>query len=458
MQPTLSFSRQNTILRQKRTRLVLLTALLLAACIQNIVLFDIGASFKLAHLAGVLLFPVALLQRPARPMGKLWWASVGVLAVYTAVAYLVFGFNSWLLNGIFCLYTVWCVWKLCGGLDKEDWLRIFRTTAVIILVIVTVNILLQFEKIWAFMEAPGLYHPVYNTIFGGGPNLDASWIGLFCFVMAGTVWWRPYYATSVIISLLTSSRAGLLANAAFAVWIFVHWVWVVRKKKTVFYVRDRYDRKKSALSIVLVLCIMCAYGLAQGIAMYGNPLTMKTQTSSQSIGMHGDEDTTEFEASPSVDSAERPNKGASASLLENLTERMTSIGDEPGSKGRLNMWQHIPTVLAQNPLGYGLGNGIEAVRNCDPENIPDGNLHNIYFQALLDFGIPGAVCLLAAVFIFIKKELPTLAAWPVAAFILCYLCLGMIQYRMLEVPAWIAITAYVSVNSIQKKKGDHAEV
>lgn len=439
MQPALSFLRQNTILRQKRTRLVLLTAFLLAACIQNVVLFDIGASFKLAHLAGVLLFPVALLQRPTRPLGKFWWASVGVLAAYTAITYLVFGFNSWLLNGVFCVYAVWCVWKLSGDLDRKDWLLIFRTAAVVMLVLVAANMLFQFEKIWKFMLSPGFYHPVYNTIFGGGPNLDASWIGLFCFVMAGTVWWRPYYATSVIISLLTSSRAGLLANGAFAVWIFVHWVWAAWKDKRIFYTHRHYDRKKSVISIVLAVCIVGAYGLVQAAALHGDVLV------------------TEPDASFSQSKGETSDKDAATSLLENLTERMISIGDEPGSKGRLNMWQHIPTVLAQNPLGYGLGNGIEAVRNCDPENIPDGNLHNIYFQALLDFGIPGAACLLAAVFIFIKKELPSLAAWPISGFILCYLCLGMIQYRMLEVPAWIAVTAYVSVNSLEKQKGDRAK-
>lgn len=438
MQPTLSFSRQNTILRQKRTRLVLLTALLLAACIQNIVLFDIGASFKLAHLAGVLLFPVALLQRPARPLGKFWWASVGVLAAYTAVTYLVFGFNSWLLNGVFCVYAVWCVWKLSGDLDRKDWLLIFRTAAVVMLVLVVANMLFQFEKIWKFMLLPGFYHPVYNTIFGGGPNLDASWIGLFCFVMAGTVWWRPYFAASVIISLLTSSRAGFLANGAFAVWLLVHWAIEAWKRRSVFFCCDQHGRRMSALSLLLTLCIVGTYVAAQGAAMY---TTMR-----------------EVQAKDPPVSSQAADASTPPTLLSNLKDRMTSIGDEPGSNGRLNMWKHIPVVVADNPLGYGLGNGMEAVRACDPENISEGNLHNIYFQALLDFGVPGATCLLAAVFLFIKKELPTLAAWPVAAFILCYLCLGAIQYRMLEVPAWIAITAYVSANSTQKTKGDHAEV
>lgn len=445
MQPTLSFSRQNTILRQKRTRLVLLTVFLLTACVQNVVLFDAGASFKLVHLAGVFLFPVAVLQKPARPMGKLWWASVGVLAVYTAVAYLVFGFNSWLLNGVFCVYAVWCVWKLSGDLGRKDWLLIFRTAAVVMLVLVAANMLFQFEKIWKFMLSPGLYHPVYNTIFGGGPNLDASWIGLFCFVMAGTVWWRPYFAASVIISLLTSSRAGFLANGAFAVWLFVHWALEAWKRRSVFSCRDRHGRWMSALSLLLTLCIIGVYAAAQGAAMY------TTMQQSQAK----DPPATSQAAEPSAPPAD---KNTPPSLLSNLKDRMTSIGDEPGSIGRLNMWKHIPAVVADNPLGYGLGNGMEAVRACDPENISEGNLHNIYFQALVDYGVLGAGALLTAVFLFVKKELPSLAAWPVSGFILCYLCLGMIQYRMLEVPAWIAVAAYVSVNSIQKKKGDHAEV
>lgn len=410
-----SLLKWETYVQRKKVRLAFLTILLLAACIQNIELFHVGASFKLVHLVGVLLFPVILLSRPNRPMGKRWWVAVGILAVYTTVAYSFFGLNSWILNGIFCIYIMCCVWKLSGDFGKNDWLRIFRIVAVIMLLIVSANILGQFEKIWIFMRSPGFNHPIYGTIFGGGPNLDASWIGLFCFAMAGTVWWRPYYAASIVISLLTNSRVGILANGAFGVWLFVHWIWIAWKKKSVFHVHGHYDRRKSVLSIVLVVCIVIAYVSVQGAALYGDG-------------------------------------SASLSLWDNLADRTFSIGDEPGSKGRLNMWQHIPTVLIQNPLGYGLGNGIEAVRSCDPENILDGNLHNIYFQALLDYGVLGAMALLAAVFFFIRKELPSLVAWPVAGFILCYLCLGTIQYRMLEVPTWIAVTAYVSANRVERAK------
>ena len=113
--------------------------------------------------------------------------------------------------------------------------------------------------------------------------------------------------------------------------------------------------------------------------------------------------------------------------------------------------------MSQNPLGYGLGNGIEIIRSYDADTISEGNIHNIYFQALLDYGIAGLVVLLIAVALFIKKELPTLAVWPISAFILCYLCLGLIQYRMLEVPAWIAVTAYVSANRVEKVKEARAK-
>lgn len=457
MQSAYSFSKISALMHSKRIRLALVTIFLLTACIQNAVLFEFVSSFKLVHLVGVVLFPIALLVKPSRPLGKTWWAGVTGFALYTIVAYFRYGFNSWLLNGVFCVYTMWCVWKLSEDFDKNDWLMAFRIVAVVMIILVLVNMFFQFDKLWKYMQNPGFYHPVFRTIFGGGPNLEASWIGLFCFVMAGTVWWRPYYATSVVISLLTNSRAGFLANGAFAVWMFVHWVWATWKGKTASRTRDSYDRKESVLSIVLVLCIVCGYSLAQWTAMYGGLLTTKSQDSSQSTGMRSDGFITESEASCSQETAETQNKGASASLLENLAERMTSIGDEPGSKGRLNMWQYIPTVVAQNPLGYGLGNGIEAVRSCDPGSIPEENLHNIYFQALLDYGVLGATVLLVAVFLFIKKELPTLAVWPISAFIICYLCLGFIQYRMLEVPAWIAITAYVSQSKIKREERKDAQ-
>lgn len=415
---------KNNFMQSKKVRLVFITIFLLSACIQNIVLFEVGASFKLVHLVGMLLFPVALLLKPARSIGKCWWLAVGTFTVYTVLAYLRFGFNSWLLNGIFCVYTVWCVWKLSGDFGKRDWLSIFRITAVVMILFVLANMCLQFEAIWRFMQEPGSYHPVYKTVFGGGPNLDASWIGLFCFAMVGTVWWRPYFASSVVISLLTGSRAGFLANGAFVVWLFVHWFIRIWREKSFFTTSNRHDRVMSLLSIVLSICIFGVYIAAQKGARHG---------------LHPEEQI------------------ATPDLYDNLTDRMMSIGDEPGSQGRLNMWQYIPAAVSQNPLGYGLGNGIEIIRSYDADTISEGNIHNIYFQALLDYGIAGLVVLLIAVALFIKKELPTLAAWPISAFILCYLCLGLIQYRMLEVPAWIAVTAYVSANRVERAKGAPAK-
>lgn len=415
---------KNNFIQSKKVRLVFITIFLLSACIQNIVLFEIGASFKLVHLVGILLFPVTLLLKPARSIGKCWWLAVGTFTVYTVLAYLRFGFNSWLLNGTFCVYTVWCVWKLSEDFGKQDWLTIFRITAVVMILLVFANMCLQFEAIWRFMQDPGSYHPVYETVFGGGPNLDASWIGLFCFAMVGTVWWRPYFASSVVISLLTGSRAGFLANGAFAVWLFVHWFIRIWREKSIFTASNRHDRVMSLLSIILSICIFGVYVAAQGGARHE---------------LHPEEQI------------------ATPDLFDNLTDRMTSIGDEPGSQGRLNMWQYIPAAVSQNPLGYGLGNGIEIIRSYDADTISEGNIHNIYFQALLDYGIAGLVVLLIAVALFIKKELPTLAAWPISAFILCYLCLGLIQYRMLEVPAWIAVTAYVSANRVERAKEARAK-
>lgn len=115
------------------------------------------------------------------------------------------------------------------------------------------------------------------------------------------------------------------------------------------------------------------------------------------------------------------------------------------------MWKWIPKELSENIWGYGLGNGMKRIRENDPNMILEDNLHNIYFQVLLDQGIVGFIIMLSIVAKFFLEEIRSLAQNPLAGFLVLYLFLGLMQYRLLETPMWFIFGAYLSNRAVEKR-------
>ena len=110
-------------------------------------------------------------------------------------------------------------------------------------------------------------------------------------------------------------------------------------------------------------------------------------------------------------------------------ERFAQIGNEAGSNGRLYLWSFFGDVFYRSPLfGCGAGNAITSMRELGYDRGED-NVHNYFFQVLLDFGVLG-FALLSVLFIryLRNKDIPVELRYYVGL----YLLLSFVQFRGAE--------------------------
>lgn len=427
----------------------ILAIFLISSFLQKVVIFEIGTSFKLVHLTGLLIVPLLLIYDSRQKLNVAPLLTILFLYFHTGLSYLRFGFNSWSFNMIFCTLTVILTFGLSDDFTLKDWMWIGNLAAVFFFICILFNLARSKDAIWQFVVDPSTSpsgKPAYLSTFSGGwlggINSDSSWLGLFTFLTANTFFWLPMVVMTLLLGLLLNSRAGLLSGLAFVVWVFAHWIRKLLKKEVKISFWDGWNKiqRKYAISLTTViitsfLCLHSAAYISQKqifIQKYQPPEPPENSASSNL--QNESSDLTGFEFNNTVD---------------NTIKRLNFTGNEPGSQGRLRMWKWVPKEFAENIWGYGLGNGIKQVAENNPK-IED-NLHNIYLQVLLDQGIIGILILFVIIVMFIRRELLTLAANPLAGFILCYLCLGMVQYRFLDIPFWFVVGAYISLIQTEKR-------
>jgi O-antigen ligase len=111
-----------------------------------------------------------------------------------------------------------------------------------------------------------------------------------------------------------------------------------------------------------------------------------------------------------------------------ILERFSNIGNEPGSIGRLTIWSYIAESFSNSPLfGYGAGNAIVAVKSLGFIGAED-NVHNLYFQILLDFGLLGFFIYIAMLINALRSD----SDFEIKCFILLYCALSIIEFRGAE--------------------------
>lgn len=400
----------------KNRRKCLLTILIITSCLQRAVVIELVAPVKVVHIIGALMSPLLILYRSTSQFNKKVFAVMAFLYIQTTISYLNFGINSWLLNMLFCTLAFALAWRMSDDFNLDDWLWIGKISAVTIYFLIFFNFILSLNGLWNFMLAPSVHKPqVHQTIFGGGVTMESSWLGLFGFLAAGSAWWFPIITLTLIFSIMANSRAGILTCLAFLAWAFAQWIRRRRNKQTAILFWNDWKLKQRIYCTILSVLIVAIYTTMQISAFAVQRSPVQEQTNSYE----------------------------SQSVLGNVIDRFQSIGDEPGSRGRINMWKWFPKEFKENIWGYGLGNGMEQVRENDP-SIREGNIHNIYFQIALEQGFIGLFILTFIIISFIRKEISCLFSNPLAAFLLCFLGLGVIQFRLLEVVLWIIVAAYIN--------------
>lgn len=428
MQQTIGYF-QNML--SKSTRKYILAVFLLSVVFQRIVIVKTISNVKLVHIIGAAIFPLAFIYPSKNCISKKIVVLISLLYLQTLLAYLHYGFSTWFLNMVFCTLTVYITWKLSDDFLLNDWLEIGKYPGLVLFVCITVNMIINWEAVWQYLLYPTAAHPWHKSFLSGGINEDSSWLALFSFLASGSEWWLPMITMVYAFSFLENSRAGLLAAIAFTTWAVVHWFRKKFGKDISIKFPGEWNKKSRIISFSLSIIIFIAFFLVQiqAYAFQRNVQNGESSAETQGVEYHG--------------------------IVENLSDRLLAIGNEPGSMGRIGIWRWVPKEVSENIWGYGLGNGKKQIDENDPlgtsiERVD--NVHSIYLQVLLEQGIIGFVFLLIFIFLFIKREIKTLACNPLAAYLLCYFCLGIFQDRFINVPMWFVVGAYISLMGSSKQK------
>ncbi|HKP15704.1 MAG TPA: O-antigen ligase family protein [Gemmatimonadaceae bacterium] len=303
----------------------------------------------------------------------------GMIGATTLVASLHFGAQFVLANTVFAAYAAVIgatVGRMAGAGAA---LRVLRWTSVAVLLLVLAKGVLFLPEIIRFLAAPN-GHPLLPTFYGGGPNLEATWVGMSGVFLIGSRLFLPYMALSAALSVAYASRVGLIVvMLVMGGSIVGGWL--------------RSGRKLSGSSLVLPLCVLLIGAVA-------------------------------ITAAQDIDGADY------------IAQRFQNIGEDPGSTSRFTLWTGSVRVFTTYPLGVGIGNAVPLIERMTAMSITEDNVHNQYLQHLVDTGIQGLLVYLALVGLTWRRLLRSRLQDPMLLYVGIYFVLAMIQFRGAEALLW----------------------
>lgn len=357
---------------------------------------DAGATPKAYH-ALLVLAGLGILARGriARPRAELL-LYFGVVIASTLLAYLIYEPRVAGVKLLIALYAALVGSSLGFVADRRVVLRACRVAGVAFVIAVTMKNILNIPAFIAYLARP-LGHPDVPSLAGGGLNIEATWLALASFFMIGTVLFVPVALVAAASSALYASRAGVVV-AAMAVCAALAHAWASRgvvplaNRATASRTRT-YVRRAAALVVACasigVLTVIVRAARKYGEATY-------------------------------------------------VAERFGTIGEEPGSLGRLTLWRGGLRVFEENPLGVGAGNAVPTLRRVLGVDVPEDNLHNIYLQHAVETGIPGLAALLVFAVMVARRVVRSRFRDQLLMFVAAYLVAGLIQFTGVDVMFWLA--------------------
>src|SRR5215211_3995429 len=141
-----------------------------------------------------------------RPEMIVYFVVVGISAL---VASFEFGPKAAIANTIFAAYAA-TVGATAGRMaGPSTAVRALRWASVLVLLAVLAKAVLFLPEIIRFLAAPN-GHPTLPTFYGGGPNLEATWVAMAGVFLIGSRLFIPYMAGSALLCAAYASRAGFI--------------------------------------------------------------------------------------------------------------------------------------------------------------------------------------------------------------------------------------------------------
>jgi len=259
-------------------------------------------------------------------------------------------------------------------------LRALRWTSVIVLAAVLVKAVLFLPEILRFLAAPD-GHPLLQTFYGGGPNIEATWVAMGGLFLIGSRLFVPYVLGSGVLSIAYASRVGLITVT------FVVFSGIVGTMLRDGSGSARWPRW--LLPVALIVLTVVGVSAARGVT------------------------------------------GA-----DYIAQRFQRIGEDPGSTSRLTLWIGGADVFTAHPFGVGLGNAVPQIERAIAANIKEDNLHNLYLQHLVDTGVQGLVVFLLLAGLAWHRVLVSRFQNPMVLYVGIYFVLALLQFRGAEALLW----------------------
>lgn len=363
---------------------ILLAVLLVSTCFQRLALFPVGeASIKPYHAVTLVLCLMSIAMEkstwtlPGKPFFLAGLFVMGV-SLFSAIR---FGINAVLFNYAFFFILIVTVINFGRRLTLGEWGAVVRLSAFLVLAAIAVKDAIYIQSILGFVSHGGSGHPTIPTFFGGGVNLEASWIALFGVFFKRDKAGALYLTSSLLISASYASRTGLILSLLSIVYVLL----------------AKGGSKRGGFFNVLKLAL-----LLLGLVLIA-----------QAAGIP-------------------------------IVERFTAVGEDKGSIGRENMWQYaLPAFLDSPILGHGAGNTIPHISEISGKLFAEDNIHNYFLQVLLDFGLIGFLALAAMVVSVILNFRRGNYTNPFAAYILCWVAGSLFQFRGADALLAFFIAGYI---------------
>ncbi|WP_237144033.1 O-antigen ligase family protein [Pontibacter pamirensis] len=313
------------------------------------------------------------------------------ISIISLLLFIVYPFNRILINHLFAFYAFYIGYYITGIYSPEQLIGLLQKAAVVIFVIITGKLLFHIPEIIRFMKAPD-GHPDIYTIFGGGVNLEATWIGLHTalFINRKKLFYF-FLLTTLIISVLYASRVGIVIALLVAGFKFLSSATSKKERRAII-----------ALALLAVFCFVIFI---------------------------------DFE-----------NLANNVYALRRFVEFGGST--DKGMEGRFAMWRYYATALWESYfLGYGAGNGMYAIEAVSGKDYPEDNLHNLYLQILIEFGFIGFLLYMLVVYNLSIKAFKSRLSNPIAIVILVYFIASLIQFRGTDAIIWLYIGMFIRIES-----------
>lgn len=356
----------------------LLAVLFATLSVQSISIFTDQASnlsIKPFHLIFIILTPLALMAfRISKGVLVLIGSFIAISILSSLIAYL----SGWplkplIVNYIFALLVFITASSLHAGNSRP--ISGLQLISWLILIFVFVKLGFFWTSIQEYLSNP-FAHPELFWLYGGGPNLEATWLMLNAAFFRRTKIFWAFWVLSFSISILYASRVGVVLGLAL---LFFH--------------LSSFPLRRASLVFPLLIATV---GVLLNVI---NPYALV---------------------------------------------RFFQIGEEVGSKTRLEMWFGAWEALQEMPItGYGAGGALSAIERTTGKVFVEDNLHNYFLQVLLDFGMLGfIVWLLIVAYILNHANIPKGDEY--GTYLVLYLVAALVQFRGADPLFWFVMGLFVA--------------